>query len=250
MAAAPLQKERETFDELEAKVTDVAWLSDVLGGTRGKVVGAELEDLSGAGGLSGARLSRLRVRYDGDGGPASCVLKARRDDLCKSFGLAREALFFREHAGGLVEQGLAPRVYHSHGSMEAGEKWILMEDLSEAVQSGYYFGAHSPLNWGKDLSALTATTPSTIEDVLRLSFRFAARFHARFWCASEMRDRQWVRGSDWWRGENRADFEAAEARWKETWAKAKERDEDIQWPSSVTAVLDAACAKLGWEAYR
>lgn len=45
--------------------------------------------------------------------------------------------------------------------METGEKIIIMEDLSlKGIQSGYFFGPGSPLNWGKDLTVLLSHVPS------------------------------------------------------------------------------------------
>jgi hypothetical protein len=44
-----------------------------------------------------------------------------------------------------------PKVYYSYADDETGAKILIMEDLNELVQAGYYFGPGNPGNWGKDL---------------------------------------------------------------------------------------------------
>ena len=60
-----------------------------------------------------------------------------------------------------------------------------MEDLRTrgAVQAGYFFGANSCLNVGKDLQAETAAFPAVTDtDVALSAFLSAADMHGSYWC--------------------------------------------------------------------
>ncbi len=59
--------------------------------------------------------------------------------LSKNLGLAREALLYK-HLGATLG-GLVPSTVYAEGSMETGHKWIIMEDLSDFVDSGEDLGA-------------------------------------------------------------------------------------------------------------
>jgi hypothetical protein len=59
-------------------------------------------------------------------------------------------------------------VLFAAADLDAGTQGVLLEDLSACVQLGLFFGGGSPLNWGKDLPALTAAFPAlSVAKVLR-----------------------------------------------------------------------------------
>ncbi len=77
-----------------------------------------------------------------------------------------------------------------------------MEDLSaHGIQSGYFFGPGSPINWGKDLPAILAKVPApqpTVFEVAKRTFLQAARLHGRYWQdRSVFAQYDWLRGHDW-----------------------------------------------------
>ena len=78
-----------------------------------------------------------------------------------------------------------------------------MEDLSHATQSGLFFGGGSPLNWGKDLPALTATCGGLdAATITTLSFKAAATLHAPYWNATDdLTKLGWLRGAGWAKGD-------------------------------------------------
>eukprot|EP01031_Cornospumella_fuschlensis_P047072 gene47072-57646_t len=79
----------------------------------------------------------------------------------RSLGTAREAIFYNEFAPTATFS--VPKVLCSFGDMKTGEKKVVLEDLGvSGIQSGYFFGPGSPLNWGKDLPALLAKVPREV----------------------------------------------------------------------------------------
>ena len=103
--------------------------------------------------------------------------------------------------------------------MDTGEKILLLEDLSDGVQSGYFFGPHSPHNWGKDLDALTRVAPGvTTERIASIAFEEAAKMHAKhWWCNSELKSISWLRSTDWLQGHGEQSWTAAQTMGKDAW---------------------------------
>ncbi len=130
-----------------ADVTDAGWLSEQL---LLPVASVAAEDMSGAGGWSGA-MRRLHVVFAGPvppHTPTRYVVKTTQtgtEERSRTTGSPREALFYSE-----LEQSMAaavpslPHIVYAHGDMATGLKTIVMADLSEAVQAGYFFGPGSP----------------------------------------------------------------------------------------------------------
>ncbi|KJE96915.1 hypothetical protein CAOG_07163 [Capsaspora owczarzaki ATCC 30864] len=170
-----------------------------------------------AGGMS-AQLDRLQLVYKqpDHAGPASLIVKrtsAHGAEQSRALGLAREADFYTLLAPAIdPECAFIPRVYYASGDRDAtGLKTIVMEDLAlkGGVQSGYFFGNNSMLNWGKDLATLTLPFPTVTErEVTIRAFEQAADLHASFWCDSDRLlrnqspERQFLRAAPWIAGSN------------------------------------------------
>lgn len=200
------------FEQNELKIgeapgtfEDFQWLVPSIEEVSGKAVkDVSVDDFSGAGGLSSATMLKLNVNFT-DGTTVKYVYKNAppgHTTTSKNLGLPRESFFYKLLAPKLVEQGVTiPTVVYSYGDMTTGAKTIVMEDLSSgALQSGYFFGPGSPLNWGKDLDALV-TTKLPAEVVARDTFRRAASLHATYWKDESLLQYKWLRGQAWRRGE-------------------------------------------------
>ena len=119
--------------------TNAAELSKLLGS---EVKSAELQSLSGAGGMSGARMDRLVVT-GADDAKRSYVLKRTvpvNANMNRDLGMTREALFYAELAPVLAKhldalaagsQASLPTVVLSAADPERGVKAILMDDLGK-----------------------------------------------------------------------------------------------------------------------
>ena len=97
-----------------------------------------------------------------------------------------------------------PSILYLHGDMSTGEKTLILEDLSSScVQSGYFFGPGSPLNWGKDLPAQLATNRpagvNAMQQIARETSRKAASMHATYWMDRSLLEHKWLR-SEWLTG--------------------------------------------------
>ena len=229
---------------------DCEWLSNKLDKA---VQSASIEDMGGAGGLSGAELIRVNITLK-DEPPTSIVVKRTRpggEASSKQLGLFREAHFFHQLSS-IFPKGFLPNVYHVYGNPKTGEKVLVMEDLSNAIQTGYFFGPGSPLNWGKDLTALTARASEVnMTDIVREISVMAAKMHATYWMRSELLDLNWLRGSGWLTGQDRVSWEASQQYVREKWEKQKEKiassDCETAWNPELVKVIDASYSKISWE---
>eukprot|EP01104_Vermistella_antarctica_P021076 TRINITY_DN9307_c0_g1_i1.p1 TRINITY_DN9307_c0_g1~~TRINITY_DN9307_c0_g1_i1.p1 ORF type:complete len:421 (+),score=74.07 TRINITY_DN9307_c0_g1_i1:156-1418(+) len=262
--------------DLQAEFTDKDWIATLIknhlnngeGGADKKVEEVSLGSMSGEGGNSGAEMRRLTVRFE-DGSVDTFILKnidpiERRLQRSQQLGLPRECNFYEELGPKLRGAGLAsglPFTLYSHGNMANGEKVILMEDLSSAVQSGFLFGTTSPLNRNKDLNSYTAQANGgqsddpivTTEYISTRAFETAARFHAAYWKDSSLLEHDWLRGSDWFQGSGKEAWETSQELARCNWEKMKATGFDggeLKWNQTVIDVVDASVRKTSWEDYQ
>lgn len=226
-----------------------AWLTDKIGKP---VQNAVLQDMSGAGGMSGALLTKINITFEDQSQTALVVKQTRPGHVnsSKQLGLFREAHFFKLLSS-IFPEGFLPKTYHVFGNSETGEKLLLMEDLSDTIQSGYFFGPASPLNWGKDLQLLTARAPGvTMEVIVHEVAILAARMHAKYWKKVELLEMTWLKGASWMSGQDRQAWEGSQQYVKGKWdaqkAKIGTPECETVWNSDLIAVIDASCAKLSW----
>merc|ERR1719203_679878 len=119
-----------------------------------------------------------------------------------------------------------------------------MEDLGTAAQAGHFFGPSSPMNWGKDLVALTVgkgfdVALLGVPHVTHMAVNLAARLHARFWQNMELASLSWLRGSGWISGQDRDAWLASQAEIREAWSGARLQIEasGVQWDPLVVACV-------------
>ncbi|KAI8622145.1 kinase-like domain-containing protein [Chytriomyces sp. MP71] len=244
---------------LDADLTNVAWLQSL--GLQAAT--ASLSSLSDTGGLS-ATIQRLTVS-DAQGSVRAFIVKTTANlARSQSLGLAREALFYNSLATSSPDfVPFLPQIVYANGDMSSGEKTIIMEDASESVQSGHFFGAASPHNWSKDLPALTAIADESIRkqktlEIARLAFEIAGTLHASFWMDRTVFEaHSWLRGADWFfRGGEaaRASWTAAQewarGTWMQTRAKIAKGESKVHWDPFFIACMDASFEKTSWDAYR
>jgi hypothetical protein len=202
------------------------------------------------------RLSLCVKESDGKEEPLKLVLKSTQDvslSFSKQVGLAREALFYAHYRESMLAKDL-PKIYHAQGNMETGKETILMEDLSKGVQSGYFFGPGNPMNWGKQLSALTEDYPDVTSTMIaQHAFLLAARMHALHWKRSDILEIAWLRGSSWARGEGKESWERAQTEAAQAWQGVKKsigsEERPIRWSTELVALIDASVGRWSWQQY-
>lgn len=264
------------IDINEEKVNDVEWLSGQLGY---RISNVAYDDMSSAGGLN-AQMRRMRVTRAEDNIEKTYVLKNVRPTehgltQSKQLGLAREAVFYRELSSGYSD--LLPDVLFSYGDMSTGNKFILLEDMSDAVQAGYFFGPSSPHNWNRDLQSLMDRAPKLLSAaaeksdsdkaatsgsnfdamiiVAQASFLLAARIQGSNWCNRSLLDKPWLRGSDWLKGEGQASWEGSQDMARNFWKKTKEdkmqsEAYNVKWSEYMVSLMDSSLAKINWTNYQ
>jgi hypothetical protein len=216
-----------------------------------------VESMAGAGGLNG---DMMRVRVVVAGAERRLVVKMQAADRTtdsKNLGLAREGVFLGNEGSRAAKAGVTlPGIVHARGDMSTGEKVIAMEDLGDsAIQSGYFFGAHSPLNWGKDVADLTSAAPHVSPKILATGAALAAaRLHAAFWGDKEVLGEAWVRGGGWLEGKEESAWQAGMDMISGAWAAvqasvASGEEGGVKWDAELLEYIGSAMERSTFDAW-
>lgn len=242
---------------------DYSWLySDIEKFTRKTLVKADLLDFSLMGGMF-ASMRRLKVSFN-DGSIQHFVLKTVHDqriEVSKQAGNARESFFYSLLAPKLHQHGVyLPQVIYASGDMETGRKVIVLEDLSDScLQSGYFFGPGSPLNWGKDLDSLIRAKGQAREGISMLyiaqqTFRNVAGIHSSYWMDKALLEFSWLRGQQWLLGKGEESFiqsqQLASKAWEKTLLKIANNTSTVKWTPHLLQCMDASFSKVSWENFQ
>jgi thiamine kinase-like enzyme len=245
-------------------VDDLAWLNANIvsdHSASATIIAAEAINYDNAGGLS-ARMAKLRVTYS-NGISETYVVKVIRDESeqqSKQLGQPRESLFYESYSPQLrtFGIGIANTVY-SYGDMSTGEKTILLEDLSDCIQCGYFYGPGSPLNWNRDLQAtmqpalVDMTELELREKITIQAFTAAAKLHSRYWKDVSELSHPWLRGSQWVFGQMEETWQAAQATGVENWGKVQDKiaknECTVKWDPLVLACCESSFNKISWANY-
>lgn len=209
-----------------------------------------------SGGFSG---DMFKVKVTIGSQDTTFVLKTQKD-VTRSIasGSAREAIYLgaaKEVTPLLVADGLVPNVIYASGSMETGLKVTLME-MVDGVQSGYFFGQFSPINWGKDLTALTAPISDMTEaGVVDRVVSLAAKLHSAWWTHPDLKTDKFsfLRGQGWIRGAGQESWESTMKLASSAWEKTRpttDTSDTIKWNPKVVALMNAAFDRVSWEEFQ
>jgi hypothetical protein len=248
------------------------------------VKGVRVQSMAGAGGFSGD-MSRVWVTYADSGesegeseseGEQVMVMKHTKENgaaSSKALGLAREGCFYRwvqssrssSNSSSSVYDALLPKIYYSKGDMVSGDKVILLEDLGSFVQTGYFFGGGSPLNWGRDLEkevtdkglSLGSANPGQITElVAEAACLLAAKYHGEHWMRKDLLEgHEWLKASDWYVNKGEATWQGGQKYIKDAWdilktTKATTDNTDCIWSPYIIGLIDASMNKISWNAYQ
>ena len=118
-----------TVEEAQSK----EWLSQLFNKA---VVDVVVVDMSDAGGLN-ATMKKLILTFD-DLTSKTVIMKCFGESAyprSKTLHLSRESYFYARIASKLDID--VPNIYHAYGNIETGEKVIILENLSDCVQSTF-----------------------------------------------------------------------------------------------------------------
>lgn len=171
----------------------------------------------------------------------------QRAALSVNLGLAREGLFYKHVAGQLGE--LVPKVVYAHGDMVTGHKCVIMEDLSDYVDSGALFGPGNPNNWKRTLSTYEerAGHPK-VDTVVSITFRAYARVHAKYWRSQELLEKHWLRGALWVSGKSQDSWAASQEYARSQWEIGKAGRARSLFHPLVFEALEKAVQGISWDA--
>jgi hypothetical protein len=132
-----------------------------------------------------------------------------------------------------------------------------MECLREAVPCGVVFARGQPNNSAIDearLRDLASGCPG-MRKMTSKAFHLYAQMHARYWKEPALKEKSWLRGADWARGEGRETWEAAQQMASGAWSKHKAlRDsggwQKIEWDPHVVACLDRSFSLVSWQNFQ
>ena len=218
-----------------------------------------VSDITGtAGGLS----SQIFRAVLGSNDPSTIIVKTTKNaESSATGGLVREADFYISLARIVdPDASFIPRCYFASSDAASGVKIMALEDLCspkfEGVQSGYFFGSNSILNWGKDLAALTSKYPTVRErDVVLQSGVLAAKLHAAFWQDEALLSKPFLRAAGWVRGvaQDEPSFQGiagwAVNAWK-AFTKKQEAEPTVKIDPLVAAFVTRSIEQISYENYR
>jgi hypothetical protein len=265
----------QSFCTDNSEATNVALFSQMLGRS---VTSVAVESMSGAGGFSG-EMTRVRVQFaetdvGAEGGREKVmVMKHTKENgatSSKALGLAREGKFYEWVASSddKTYHNLLPDIYYSKGDMTSGDKVILLEDLGHLVQTGYFFGAGSPLNWGRDLEKEVASkgmslqptdsavTANVTELVAEAACLLAAKYHGEHWMQKNLLEGNiWLKASDWYVGQGEQSWQGGQKYIKDAWdilktTKATVDNTACIWSPYIIGLIDASISKISWAGYQ
>lgn len=244
---------------LVPNLEDLSWLTPYLplSDEDKEVAKVYIESLNKAGGLH-ASMRRVVVEL-----PTSKTIYILKTFLeggltqSKNLGCAREAFFYNQFRQIMKDSGIfLPEIIFSYGKMETGSKTIVMEDLSTSgVQSGYFFGPGSPLNWDKDLEALTklSPVPVTAKDITLNAFEQIAKMHRTFWKDESLLSFSWLRCQDWLIDQGEDAWQASQNfglnSWNATKAKIAAGTSQVNWNPKLVVCVDQAMENINWSKY-
>ena len=251
--------------DTKSYLTNLEWARNYLPLTETEKEEAELSlsELAGSGGLIGV-MKVLNVAlpsnpfYHG-----RFIIKCTSEngmETSKVVGLPREAHFYPTFSDQFKEENIAiPHVLFASGDMTTGFKVMLMEDLSSfSVQSGYFFGTGTPLNWGLDLPSLTARAPNgahlSAVDIAKSTFVEIAKIHRMYWKDTNLLNHVFLRNQDRMHGEGRDGWEGAQnfakSNWIATLVRVSEGKSIVVIDENLKACMEAAFAKVDWENFQ
>lgn len=132
---------------------------------------------------------------------------------------------------------------------------LLLECARNAVPAGTFFGPGNPNNWGvaDKLTALCEGNPAP-EVVTRDAFSLYAQLHTAYWNDTSLLRHQWLRATNWYRGEGEDAFLRSMEYSRMSWVGCKKAIADgtsaIKFDEHLVACIDASFAKTTWAAYK
>jgi hypothetical protein len=153
---------------IDESTVDPTWLSEKTGFA---VKSATFSHVKKMGGMS-AEIKYIDVTIGRDQDQVDeirMVVKAGgATEQRAKLGIARAVHFYVEIAPTLVNVNI-PTCYYAEGSMETGEMLLLLEDVSNSIPSGVFFGSGNPNNWAitEKLPELCEGNPNAIETTIK-----------------------------------------------------------------------------------
>jgi hypothetical protein len=183
--------------------------------------------------------------------------KAGSLEQSRNLKLAREGEFYSAFNQSL--QSILSEVVFSYGDMATGAKLLIMEDLTDAVQTGYFFGPGSPLNWGKDLiqEQKSLRRHVTLEMILERSMMLNAKLNGLNWMNKALLEPKYsfLRGQDWLLGQGESHWQGMQANSKHAWEATKatripDSKYGVKWSPFMVSLIDASVSKISWSHFQ
>lgn len=248
-----------------------AWLTSVLR-KQGvipegvSVTSAEPTGLDGNRGLAGA-ISRILVTYSDlhCKAPASFILKMSHADFTRRImllnaGQTREASFYSSVFSSHPSlRDVVPKAYYTFASNLTAESVMLFQDI--ARDSNPAVGLNMVMGnqiWGVPPNLPISPLPDRIETLTHV-FGYAAKIHASYWndrnLISSWRHGE-LRGTNWFNGSGRAQWELAIERGRSSWELVKLKsnlhkpDSKLVLDTEFVAFVDRSYNESNWKSLK
>lgn len=205
--------------------------------------------------MSGASLVSIRCFDKGGNNVLNLVLKqSPGGDTAVNAGLVREAMFY--NLSDSLKLGVRiPRCYFAAADEATGAKALLLEDLGNAIQAGYFFDPTQPNNLGVDVAKKTAESDMNALRVTAAVFLSAAAFHGKYWNDEAIRELKCLRGARWTEEAWTAGQETAINMWRLEKVQAFFADDQnqggagVKW-SKLYGLLEKSIGLSSWDEHQ
>lgn len=192
-----------------------------------------------------AAISRINVTFEDkknfDCGPTSSsfVLKRTRGGIKDNRQVVagkvwREAQFYQSKLSTELKH-MFPEVLYSYGSKAFAEVVLITRDVShEAVP------AYEVLEQASEAEAVTC---------VETLFKGAAEMHAKTWMDESLLQMEWLKGSQWYQGRGRGEWELAMERARCLWHRAKQMYGDtssVYFDPKLVGIIDRSFEESSW----
>jgi len=247
---------------LESKL---AKFRDVLPCGQKVVTVAPDDDREKMGGLS-ADIAFISAKLSGGQTLPLIVKTSSASPMRVRTGTAREALFYKEFSaqlavgsdgndGANADAGIVPRAYHADANMETGEMVVIMDCCKNAIPLGVFFGPTNPNNWSiaDRIESMNEGNPGP-KEASSTAFSLYAKLHGTYWEDESLKDKTFLRCSNWIQGKGKEEWQGAQDLGRGWWNDALKAIEDgtghIQWDTHLVECLKVSFNKIDWNNFQ
>jgi hypothetical protein len=227
---------------------DPSWVIEVIGGDSS--YSATCEIFTEKGGLV-STLYKISVT-DTKGTKTLYILKRIKTEMyasSKALFLGREVEFYKSGFSHEIGDDIVPHFVYGYYNIDTGEKYVMLEDLGQAIPIGFFYGPGNPNNWASKAILESMCEPYVkmgvdLDLVTRETFKLIAKVHAKFWMNPKLFEYPWLKGSDWMKQEGGDSWLASQGEVKDHWNEKLKNKTHIVKDKELFEIISASISKI------